>query len=109
MVYIICPHVDFRVWQVVADGSQVPLAYRYKVIPDAKVNTFKPKDLQSADDRMTLRSAQFGAVFNGRFNQLPRASHCDVVWEASGVNTLIVVLYLGGFRVPRFNTDSIPK
>ena len=83
-IHIICPHVDCRVWQVAADGSQVPLAYRYKVVSDVKVNSFKPKDLQSSDDKLNLRSAQLGAVFNGRFNQLPRASHCDVVWEARG-------------------------
>ena len=84
----------FVFWQVAADGSQVPLPYRYRVVADPKVNTFKPKDLQSSDDKLNLRSAQFGAVFSGRFNQLPCANHCGVVWEARGLNTMLVVSHL---------------
>ena len=68
--------------QVSADGSQQPMAYRYQIAPDAKVNAFKPKDLVDADDKMNLRSAQFGALWCNKFNQLPKSSHCDVVWEA---------------------------
>ncbi|CAL1168291.1 unnamed protein product [Cladocopium goreaui] len=69
--------------QVTGDGSQIPLSYRYKVVPDHKVNAFKPKDL-SSEDKLNLRAAQFGALYNGRFGQLPRSSYCTLVWEAGG-------------------------
>ena len=68
--------------QVNADGSQVAMSFRYVIQPGAKVNAFRPKDLVPADDKMNLRAGQFGALWNGKFNQMPRASHCDVVWEA---------------------------
>ena len=71
--------------QVSPDGSQVPLAYRYRVTANATVNSFKPKELCEAD-KANLRSASFGALFCGRFSQLPRATHCGVIWEAQVLN-----------------------
>ena len=68
--------------QVAGDGSQVPMTYRYKITPDAKVNSFKPKELSPQDDKSNLRSAVFGALWCNKFNQLPKTAHCDVVWEA---------------------------
>lgn len=68
--------------QVMPDGSQAPLSYRYKVVPNATVNSYKPKDLAANEDKLNLRSAMFGALFCGRFSQLPRANHCGVIWQA---------------------------
>ena len=59
----------------------VPMRYRYVVTPDAQVNSFKPKELT---DVSALRPQQFGAVFHGKYNALPVAPHCDVVWEVGG-------------------------
>ena len=67
--------------QVADNGSQVPLQYRYRVVPDQKVNAFKPKDLAASDDKHQLRSAMFGAVFSGSYNTLPSADHARVIWE----------------------------
>ena len=72
----------FRPVQVTADGSQVPMPYRWKLVPDAKVNSFKPKDL-SGGDKLALRAGEFGAIFNGQQHRIPRAVHADLVWEAS--------------------------
>ena len=58
------------------------MSYRYQIAPDAKVNAFKPKDLMTVECKMSLRSAQFGALWCNKLNQLPKSSHCDVVWEA---------------------------
>ena len=68
--------------QVTADGSQLPMSFRYVIQPAPKVNAFKPRELQPSDDKCSLRGVQFGALFNGKYNQMPRAPHCDVVWEA---------------------------
>ena len=81
--------------QVTGDGSQIPLSYRYKVVPDHKVNAFKPKDL-SSEDKLNLRAAQFGALYNGRFGQLPRSSYCTLVWEAGGAPKNIKNDFLAG-------------
>ncbi|CAL1165228.1 unnamed protein product [Cladocopium goreaui] len=67
------------------DGGQIPLSYRYRVGPETKVNAFKPKDILDTEDRMSLRSAMFGAVWNGRMSQLPKTAHADIIWEARGI------------------------
>ncbi|CAL1141604.1 unnamed protein product [Cladocopium goreaui] len=69
--------------KVAGDGGQIPLAYRFKVAAGAKVNAFKPKDI--TEDKMALRSAMMGAMWNGRMSQLPRCSHADIIWEAGMV------------------------
>jgi len=53
--------------------------------PETKVNAFKPKDILDTEDRMSLRSAMFGAVWNGRMSQLPKTAHADIIWEARGI------------------------
>ena len=72
--------IGINLSQAQPDGSQQPLTYRYRVQPDHKVNCFKPKDI--TDDKLSLRGAQFGAVWNGKMLQLPKTAFCDVVWEA---------------------------
>ena len=67
--------------EVLGDGTQAPMAYRYTISPDVKINAYKPKPL-TTEDKLTLRSAQFGALWSGRFNQLPRTLYSDIVWEA---------------------------
>lgn len=69
-------------WKVGNDGSQSPMAYRYNIAADAKVNSYKPKELAASDNKLDLRSAQFGALWCNKFSQLPKAPHCDVVWKA---------------------------
>lgn len=64
------------------DGSQIPLSYRYKVVANSTVNSFKAKELAASDDKHNLRSAMFGALFCGRFTQLPHTNHCGVIWQA---------------------------
>ena len=63
-------------------GAQVPLQYRYSVVPDQKINAFRPRDLSASDDKHQLPSAMFGAVFTGSYNTLPSAEYAKVVWEA---------------------------
>ena len=66
------------------DGSQIPLSYRYTVQANTKVNAFKPKELQQEDNaaKPDLRAAIFGSLWCSKFNQLPKAPHIGVVWEA---------------------------
>ena len=61
----------------------VPMRYRYVVTPDAQVNSFKPKEVT---DISAIRPQQFGAIFHGKYNAMPTAPHCDVVWEDRGSN-----------------------
>ena len=70
--------------QVMPDGSQIPLSYRYTVQANTKVNAFKPKELQQEDNaaKPDLRAAIFGSLWCSKFNQLPKAPHIGVVWEA---------------------------
>ncbi|CAL1148298.1 unnamed protein product [Cladocopium goreaui] len=65
-----------------ADGSQTPMCYRYVIQAAPKINAFKPRELASTDDRLHLRAAQFGALWCGKLHQLPKATHCTVIWEA---------------------------
>lgn len=68
--------------QIDPTGVPTPLQYRYKLTPAMKVNSFRPKELPSELDKCNLRGSQLGAFYNNRFQKLPRASHCDVIWEA---------------------------
>lgn len=68
--------------KVTSTGEQVPLNFRYSVTPASKVNSFKPKELPSDCDRRQLRAGQLGAVWCGRLQQLPRADHVGLIWEA---------------------------
>lgn len=67
--------------KVNADGSQTPMCYRYVIQAAPKINAFKPRELASTDDRLHLRAAQFGALWCGKLHQLPKATHCTVIWE----------------------------
>ncbi|CAL1129527.1 unnamed protein product [Cladocopium goreaui] len=69
--------------KVAPDGSQIPMCFRYKVVPDSKINCFRPKDLTAAD-KSNLRGAVFGALWSGKYGQLPNTPHCSVTWEAWG-------------------------
>lgn len=69
-------------------GSQVPLQYRYLIQSDITVNAFKPKDLGTDDDKLALRASVFGAVFTGRYQQVPQADHCGIVWQAMFENNM---------------------
>ena len=92
-------------FKVAADGSQIPLAYRYAVQPGAKVNAFKAKELSQSDDKTILRSALFGALWCNKFTQLPRCAHCDVVWEARGSSTFFQKM--GSNRCLRVNNRIV--
>lgn len=74
--------LKLTILQVDADGSQSVLSYRYLVTPRQNVNAFKPKALEDSCVRDNLRAAIFGAIFAGKFNQLPTSAWCKVVWEA---------------------------
>ena len=71
--------------QVMPDGSQLALSYRYTVQADQKINAFKPRELQGDDNKLHLRAALFGSLWCNKLNQLPKAPHVDVVWEAHGL------------------------
>ena len=58
------------------------MTFRYAVAADPKVNSYKPKEIAQTENKLDLRSAVFGALWSNKFNQLPRADHCGVVWEA---------------------------
>ena len=64
-------------------GVQTPLNYRYRIKPSATVNSFKPKAL--SDEVLaastTLRGAQFGALWDGRYTALRPQPHAAVCWE----------------------------
>ena len=91
---------SFPLLQVMPDGSQIPLSYRYKVVANSTVNSFKAKELAASDDKHNLRSAMFGALFCGRFTQLPHTNHCGVIWQAQDSKKLacwVLNLVLDGF------------
>lgn len=58
------------------------MPYRYVLAPRTTVNCFKAKPLPSDVDWSNLKSAELGAVFKDRFNQVPKADHCGLTWEA---------------------------
>ena len=60
------------------------MTFRYSVAADAKVNSYKAKEIPANENKLDLRSAVFGALWSNKFSQLPRADYCDVVWEALG-------------------------
>ena len=68
--------------EVLPDGQQRALHYRYKISPKDSVNAFKPRELEASLDRNALRPAQFGAIYHRRYSQLPQCEWCRVVWEA---------------------------
>ena len=61
------------------------LQYRYKVKPSASVNSFKPKVLGEDLDKMNLRSAQIGALFDGSYHMVKDSPHAALLWEAAKV------------------------
>ena len=67
--------------EVMTDGQQRPLHYRYKIVPKDSVNAYKPKELEQNLDRLNLRPAQFGAVFHQKYSQMPTCEWCKVIWE----------------------------
>ncbi|CAK9018647.1 Uncharacterized protein SCF082_LOCUS14174 [Durusdinium trenchii] len=68
--------------KVQARMADRPLPYRYGLTPSTTVNAFKPKELPSDTDWSSLRSAELGAIFHKRYNQIPCADHCALIWEA---------------------------
>lgn len=62
------------------------MTFRYALAADAKVNSFKAKEIPPGDNKLDLRSAVFGALWSNKFNQLPQTDYCGVVWEAQGLN-----------------------
>ncbi|CAK9068466.1 unnamed protein product [Durusdinium trenchii] len=57
------------------------LAYRYNISPMGSVNAYRPKEVGSDVDRMSMRSVQLGATFNAKYSQLPKCQLCNLMWE----------------------------
>lgn len=70
----------FLNWQAGPDGRA--LAYRYNISPMGSVNAYRPKEVGSDVDRMSMRSVQLGATFNAKYSQLPKWQLCNLMWEA---------------------------
>ena len=68
--------------QVLADGQQRALHYRYKISPVQKINAFKAKELDPQVSRIGIRSAMLGAYFSKKFDKMPQTDWIKVVWEA---------------------------
>ena len=83
----ICPSdLAKKTRKVDSAGLQQPLQYRYQVKASAQVNSFRPKEI-GTEDKMNLRPQMLGAVFHNHYTDIPRASHCGIIWEAeSGMN-----------------------
>ena len=69
--------------QVLPDGQQRALHYRYKLSPLDKVNVFRPKELDPNATRLGIRGAMLGAYWCKKFEKLPLSNWLKVVWEAS--------------------------
>ena len=76
----------------VVEGAQQALAYRYVVAPNVNTHCHKPKELGEDVDKKNCRSTQLGACWVGRFSNLPRCNHCDVVWEAALSSQSVVAM-----------------
>lgn len=57
----------FAPFKVGSDGQQQALAYRYLVTPDVNTHSFKPKELDTDTDKLSIRGTQFGAVWAGKY------------------------------------------
>ena len=67
--------------QVLPDGQQRALHYRYKIVAKDKVNAFKPRQLEDGSDMNNLRAAVFGAVYHQKYQMIPKSNFARVVWE----------------------------
>ena len=80
--------------QVNQDGTQAPLSYRYKVVPNPQINAFKPKKLDDTASMENLKSSVLGAVFHKKYSQLPVNESCRVTWEARACVKITIYIYL---------------
>ena len=64
-----------------ASDEAVPVAFRYNIEParSKMTNVFRPNTLQGEP-----KSGSLGALWLGKFEQLPCSKMIDVIWEASG-------------------------
>eukprot|EP00439_Symbiodinium_sp_Y106_P056098 s1383_g7.t2 len=64
------------------DGVSVKM-FRYRVKPNAKLNCFEPKALDTEGADASVRSSQLGAAMLGRFTKYPfNGPNCALLWEA---------------------------
>ena len=57
--------------------------FRYRVKPNAKLNCFEPKALDTEGADASVRSSQLGAAMLGRFTKYPfNGPNCALLWEA---------------------------
>ena len=80
--------------QVNQDGTQAPLSYRYKVVPNPQINAFKPKKLDDTASMENLKSSVLGAVFHKKYSQLPVNESCRVTWEARACVKITIYIYI---------------
>ena len=64
------------------DQDEQPLAFRYVVQPNARVQAFTPKALTESTSMMDVRATMFGAVALGHFCSLPQSKDAGTYWEA---------------------------
>lgn len=72
--------------QVQPDGQQRALHYRYRITPQDAINAYKPKELDASMSRVGMRSAMLGAIFKGKYNNLPQSDWVRLVWEARSMD-----------------------
>ena len=69
--------------QVEGEQEQLPVSFRYNVRPAAsmRTNVFKANPLQQNAD---VKFNNLGAIFVGKWQDLPDSKVLDVLWEAGG-------------------------
>ena len=64
------------------DQDEQPLAFRYDIKPNPRINVFVPKALTTSFEMMDMRATMFGSAALGHFNSLPRSADAGIYWEA---------------------------
>ena len=66
------------------------------------MNAYKPKKLDDALNRIGMRAAMFGAIYDKKYPQLPTCEWCKVVWEASAHYFVFILNHMRKFNQQNF-------
>ena len=68
------------------DGQQELVPFRYDIELGDQTHGFHPDTLPEDKVKASLQMAEFGAIYKGKFDQMPK-THMKIVWEVQVNNT----------------------